>query len=154
MKVSHHKSGRYTASRDMCGKHTACGQKVALPKIVRSRGGSRGSLMRRLLASVLIVSLTTISLTAFAAQEKVLGRPDMDVVFVWKDSASNSEALKLISAGVHNRNPELIMRLLSCVAKPGDKAVVTDGGFASSTIVVTSGKSAGCRGVVHNEDLK
>jgi len=87
------------------------------------------------------------------AQERQLGRSGMSNVFVWKDSEAHSEAISLIQAGVNSTNPALIMRLLSCIATPGDKAVVVDGGFFSSTVLVTSGKQAGCRGVIANEDL-
>lgn len=89
-----------------------------------------------------------------AAQEVTIGRAEAENVFVWKDSEAQSEALKLIGAGVHKTNPQLVFRLMSCVAPAGSKAVVTDGGFASSTILITTGEHAGCRGVIQNEDLR
>jgi hypothetical protein len=93
------------------------------------------------------------SVPARAADQMRLGRSGSDSVFVWLDSDAQSEAIKLISAGVHETNPALVMRLLACIAKPGDHAVVTDGGVFSSTILVVDGDSAGCRGVIANEDL-
>ncbi|MAY63970.1 MAG: hypothetical protein CML29_17340 [Rhizobiales bacterium] len=87
------------------------------------------------------------------AQEKTLGRADMDTVFVWKDSDAQSEGYNLINSGVHKSNPVLIMRLFSCMVPKGTRAVVTDAGFFSSTILITSGESTGCRGVIANEDL-
>lgn len=105
------------------------------------------------LAYIAVAALTLIGCRVAGAQEQTLGRPDLEEVFVWRDSAANSEGLRLIQAGVHQRNPELVLRLMSCIVKKGTKAVVLDGGFASSTILVTSGAHVGCRGVVHNEDL-
>ena len=105
--------------------------------------------MKRILMVLAAASLATTAL----AQERRLGREGMSNVFVWKSSDAHSEAISLIQAGVNETNPALIMRLLSCIAVPGDKAVVTDGGFFSSTVLLTSGDQAGCRGVVANEDL-
>lgn len=105
--------------------------------------------MKRVLMAFVVAGIAT----SAAAQEQRLGRADMSNVFVWKDSDAHSEAIRLIQAGVNSSNPSLILRLLSCIAKPGDRAVVTDGGFFSSTILVTSGDQSGCRGVVANEDL-
>jgi hypothetical protein len=103
---------------------------------------------------ILIVAAALAVLAGAAlAEESRLGRSGMSNVFVWKDSDAHSEAIKLIGAGVYNTNPSLVLRLLSCIAKPGDKAVVTDGGFFSSTVLVTTGDQAGCRGVIANEDL-
>jgi len=107
--------------------------------------------MKRVL--MVAAALSLVAGTALA-QEHVLGRADMGSVFVWKDSDAHSEAIRLIGAGVHDTNPSLVLRLLSCITKSGDKAVVTDGGFFSSTVLVTSGDQAGCRGVIANEDLR
>ena len=101
-----------------------------------------------LVAAVLSVS------TQAMAQEKTLGRSGTDTVFVWKNSDAQSEAFKLISAGVHKTNPTLVFRLMSCMVDNGTKAVVTDGGMFSSTVLITSGKNSGCRGVIPNEDLR
>lgn len=91
---------------------------------------------------------------ALASGQITLGRAGMDNVFVWRDDAAFSEAIKLIQAKVQDTNPALVLRLLSCIAKPGDHAVVTDGGFASSTILVIDGANAGCRGDIANEDIR
>ena len=89
-----------------------------------------------------------------AADQLTLGRSGSDSVFVWKDSDAQSEAYRLIDAGVHKTNTMLVMRLMSCVADPGDHAVLTDGGFFSSTVLLTDGDNAGCRGVIANEDIR
>lgn len=102
---------------------------------------------------VIVATALVLVAAPAGAQEAKLGRDGSSVVFVWKDSDSQSEAYRLINAGVHKSNPVLLFRLMSCMPKPGDRAVVTDGGFASSTIVVTSGEESGCRGVIANEDL-
>lgn len=106
------------------------------------------------IACAVITAMACATVQSAWAQEQTLGRSGMNTVFVWKDSAANSEALRLIRAGVHERSPELVTRLLACAVRPGAKAIVLDGGFASSTILVTSGDFKGCRGVVHNEDLQ
>lgn len=101
-------------------------------------------------STVLAIANTPAS---FAADRIVLGRAGMSNVFVWRDSDAQSEALRLIDAGVYQTNPALVLRNLSCIASPGDHAIVTDGGFFSSTIMVIDGGQAGCRGVIANEDL-
>ena len=88
-----------------------------------------------------------------AAQGVTLTAPDGANILVWQDSKSLHEGLKLIGAGVHREHPELVARLLSCRASGGSKAVVTDGGFFSSDILVTSGRSAGCRGTIDNTNI-
>lgn len=74
-------------------------------------------------------------------------------IIVWRDDKAHSEANKLIAAGVHKSNPALLVPLIACIAPVGSQAIKTDGGFFSSTIMVTSGKESGCRGVVPNERL-
>lgn len=64
-----------------------------------------------------------------------------------------SEGFKLIQAGVHQSNPMLVIRLLSCAVPAGTKAIITDSGFATQTILVTDGDNAGCRGDVVTEDI-
>lgn len=91
--------------------------------------------------------------TLAAAQEVELGRPSMENTYIWKTHEDFKTATKLIEAKVHTTHPELIMPLLACIAKPGDKAVVLEGGAFSSTVMVTSGKNAGCRGFLTNEDI-
>ena len=112
---------------------------------------NRISQLKRFCLSVVIFAL---SLTTAHALDGVLSGNGGGAVFVWKDSDAQSKAFSLIEAGVHKSNPILLMRLMSCVADPGDKAVVTDMGFASHTIMVTSGKNAGCEGVIAREYFK
>ncbi|MFN3506229.1 MAG: hypothetical protein ACK4ZU_02050 [Allorhizobium sp.] len=100
----------------------------------------------------LFVAATLIATQAQAA-EVTLGRGGSDNVFVWRDGDAHSEAINLISAGVHNSNPTLVMRLLSCIVPAGTKAIITDAGFASHTILITSGDDAGCRGDIAAEDV-
>lgn len=64
-----------------------------------------------------------------------------------------SEGFSLIQAGVHKTNPAMVIKLLSCAVDPGTKAIITDGGFATHTILVTSGENSGCRGDVVAEDV-
>jgi hypothetical protein len=80
-----------------------------------------------------------------------LQNPAGDSVLVWRDSRALSEGFRLINAGVHRSQPTLLVPLIACVADNGTDMVVTDSGFASSTILVVAGRQSGCRGVVPNE---
>lgn len=103
---------------------------------------------------IIVASIIALVSTAAWAQEITLGRQGTENIFVWKDSDAQSEAFKLISAGVHKSNPALVFQLLSCMVPAGTKAIITDMGFASHTILVTSGEEAGCRGVIPMEDVR
>lgn len=107
----------------------------------------------RMVLAVVAVCAALMPMGASAA-EKTLGRDGASNVFVWRDEDAFSEAVRLMDAGVHQRNPSLLMPLLSCIVPVGTKAVVTDGGFFSSTILVTDGRHSGCRGLITNEDLR
>ncbi|MFG1394126.1 hypothetical protein [Xanthobacter agilis] len=82
-----------------------------------------------------------------------LGRAGISKVFIWRDHAAFKEAIALMQAGIHEKNPALIMPLLACIVPAGTTAVAIDPGMFSSTVLVTSGPRAGCRGFVTNEDL-
>lgn len=88
------------------------------------------------------------------ADQVTLGRTGMDSVYVWLDSEAHSEALKLIAAGVHETKPQMILALLSCIATPGDHAVVLDQSWGSARIVIVDGAKSGCRGNVAVEDIR
>jgi hypothetical protein len=103
---------------------------------------------KRVLIPFMILGVFTSS--AYSLECKLNGRGGNDV-FIWKDSAAQSEAYKLVAAKVHETNPPLVMRLMSCIAEDGDNAIITNVGFASHSILVVSGKRAGCRGVVARE---
>lgn len=92
--------------------------------------------------------------TPALADEVTLGRSVSDLVFVWKDGDAHAEAMKLIGAGIHKTNPSLITRLMSCMVPSGTKAVIVDAGFASHTVLITSGDNAGCRGDIPVEDVR
>lgn len=87
------------------------------------------------------------------ALEVILGRGD-EPVFVWRDGDAMDEGFKLIRAGVHKSNPMMVMELLSCAVPAGTKAIVTDSGFATQSILVIDGENSGCRGDVVTEDIK
>jgi len=106
------------------------------------------------LRAVFLAAIAALNAGPVAAKEISLGRSGTDNVFVWKDSDAQSEAYKLIQAGVHNTNPALVFQLLACMVPRGTKAIITDMGFASHTILVTSGEHAGCRGVIPMEDAR
>ena len=55
-----------------------------------------------------------------------------------------------VSAEEH---PDVYMPLFACIVDDGTSAIVTDGGFASSDILVIDGAHTGCRGTVVNENI-
>lgn len=75
------------------------------------------------------------------------------MIIVWQSKDAQSEGMKLIQAGVHKTNPELLMRLVSCIESPGTKVIVTDMGMVTHDIMVVEGKNAGCRGNIPAEEL-
>jgi len=99
------------------------------------------------------IAAILMSVSYAEAAEVTLGRAGSENVFVWKDGTAHKEAVQLIEAGVQNKNPEMVFRLMSCMVKPGTKAIVTDGGMLSSTILITDGPKSGCRGLVTVEDM-
>lgn len=107
--------------------------------------------MRRM---VFAAALLAAGIGGAAAQQVTLGRDGDDIVLVWRDGEAMSEGYALITAGVHKTSPHLIMRLLACNARAGDKAVIIDAGFASHTIMIVGGEREGCRGDVAIEDVK
>jgi hypothetical protein len=73
---------------------------------------------------------------------------------VFKNAQSHTEALKLVTAGVHKTNPPLVMLLIACMVPSGTKAIIIDAGIATHDILVTSGELAGCRGDIAVEDVQ
>lgn len=88
-----------------------------------------------------------------AENQVTLGRSGMSQTFIWLDHAAYKDGIKLIEAKFHETNPALIFRLMACVARPGDHAVIVDRGAFSHTVVVVDGAKAGCRGFVTREDV-
>lgn len=101
--------------------------------------------------SLFLAFLAVTSGPAMALSGKVIGINGSDVVFVWKDKQSQTEAMSLIDAGVHKSNPALLMQLLACVVDSGTAAIITDAGFATHDIMVTEGPDSGCRGNIPME---
>ena len=75
------------------------------------------------------------------------------MIIVWQSKDAQSEGMQLIQAGVHKTNPQLLMRLVSCIEKPGTKVIVTDMGMVTHDIMVVEGKNSGCRGNIPAEAL-
>jgi len=88
---------------------------------------------------------------ALALDGRVVGLGGTDQVFVWKSKDAQSEAMSLIQGNVHKTNPGLVARLLSCIVPSGTTAIITDAGFATHDIMITSGPNAGCRGNIPME---
>ena len=73
-------------------------------------------------------------------------------VYVWITGKAD-EANTMIDQGVGRTHPELIFELIACVVDDGTKIIVTDLGFFTSTIMVTDGPAAGCRGDVYSDQF-
>ncbi|MDQ0439055.1 hypothetical protein QO014_003456 [Kaistia dalseonensis] len=101
----------------------------------------------------LAAAISVAGIAAAHGQSIPLGREGAKGVIVWKDNDSYSEAMTLIRAGVHRTNPQMLNRLVSCYVPKGTAAVVVDGGWLSSTVLIIAGASEGCRGIVPNEEL-
>jgi hypothetical protein len=104
--------------------------------------------MTLMLPLVIVVALGWCGISE--AQTRTLVNPGSSNIVVWKDEKSHSEGVRLIDAGVNKSNPALLLPLVACLVPSGTQAVVTDGGFFSSNVTVTSGKEAGCRGTISN----
>lgn len=102
-----------------------------------------------LLAGILIAS----TVPSFAQEYRLKSFGGATNVIVWRSSDAQSEGMKLIEAGVHKTNPELVARLVACFEKPGTKVIVTDMGFLTHDIMVVEGENAGCKGNIPREEL-
>jgi len=103
---------------------------------------------------ILIAGLSlSMASTAAQARERTLSASGRDV-FVWRSKDAQNEGMRLIDAGVLRSNPTLVIRLISCIVPAGTRAIITDHGFATHDILVTSGPSSGCRGNVPVEFVR
>jgi hypothetical protein len=82
----------------------------------------------------------------------MLSMPDNGSIFIFRDGNAMSEFFKLVDAKINDMN--LIAPLLSRIVPSGTKVVVTDGGFATSTVLVVDGPQSSCKGDVPNERLR
>lgn len=94
-----------------------------------------------------------VSATANAQDYRLKTFGGAKMIIVWQSKDAQSEGMKLIQAGVHKTNPQLLMRLVSCIAEPGTKVIVTDMGMVTHDIMVVEGKNSGCRGNIPAEEL-
>jgi dihydrodipicolinate reductase len=101
--------------------------------------------------AIIFVSFSTV---AFATEGRLVGLNKATIVIVWRDKASNDEAMALHDAGVDKTNPALLMRLIACIVPSGTRAIITSAGFATHDIMVIEGQHSGCRGNVVMEMFK
>lgn len=94
------------------------------------------------------------SASAFANNTTLVGIEGSETVFIWQDKASHSEAMKLVGAGMHQTNPDLVLPLLSCVVTSGTEANIIGRGTVTDEVTITSGPNAGCHGEVATEAVK
>ena len=73
-------------------------------------------------------------------------------VFVFKSKDAHTEFLNLYNDGAcSSENLVLCLGYFSCIVDSGTQASITDGGFITHDIIVTSGPEIGCRGNVPAE---
>jgi hypothetical protein len=100
-------------------------------------------MMRRIIAALAALLMYA---GAALAQERTLTMSDpTDDVLVLRDSKAMDEFYDLVNAN-NLGDTELLAPLLACVVSSGTKAIVADGGYLSSTVLVTDGAEKGCRG--------
>lgn len=75
-------------------------------------------------------------------------------IIVWRDSVSRTRGEDMISVGAQNGHPELLIPLVSCVARSGTPVIVGDLGVFSTDVTVIDGPNAGCRGNVEGGEVK
>ena len=104
------------------------------------------------LALALVLAL--LSAAHAEAQARTLVSPRGGrIIIVWKSEKARSEGLALIDKGAAKANPALLYPLAACFVRPGDQVVVTAPGLSTSTVRVTTGTGAGCRGLVANANV-
>lgn len=104
------------------------------------------------LAGKLIIGVcaAVFSCGAYADETIRLGRTGMDQAFVWRDAEAQLQAYSLIRA----QRLDMLVPLIACMPSKGTAAVAVKSiGWASQQIVVVEGPSAGCVGVVADEDV-
>ena len=119
-------------------------------KVISGGGGMRRNTV---VFALIIAGFMTLTAPAHS-QERTLRMPNGGSVFVWRSKDAMREGLSLIGAGVHETNPQLVIRLISCIVPSGTRAIITDGGFATQDVLVTSGPDAGCRGNLQTEFVR
>ena len=88
------------------------------------------------------------SASAFANDTILGGLEGSETVFIWKDKASHFEAMKLVGAGMHQTNPDLVLPLLSCIVTSSTQANIIGRGTVTDEVTITSGPNAGCHGML------
>jgi hypothetical protein len=81
-------------------------------------------------------------------------RTDAALVFIWIDADAAKAGFKLMADGAAQKKPGLLAPYLACIVNTGTRISVVDGGFFSSTVVVSEGPKAGCQGYLENEMIK
>ena len=100
-----------------------------------------------------IVVFLTLGPSLCLAQTVTLTAEGGANILVWHDYSALKEGMQMIAAEVYKTQPQLVAQLLACRTPSGSTAVVTNGGFFSSDVVVVSGRSAGCRGTIDNGNI-
>jgi hypothetical protein len=77
---------------------------------------------------------------------------DISTQVIILNTGREGEFYRLSSAGV--RDIRLLSPYIACIVPAMTKAVVVNGGFFSSTVLVIEGSRAGCTGTLPNEWVK
>jgi len=99
-----------------------------------------------LFATATVLLTTALPRMANAVEGRLVGLGSMNQVLVWRDRSAQNEGLRLISAGILDTNPALLLPLLSCIVPTRTRAIVTSAGLATHDILVIEGADSGCRG--------
>ena len=121
---------------------------------MKATANIRGDTRTALMIAAVISLWTLCAPAALAVEGHLQGLGESEVVFVWRDKASQEEGISLIGAGVHQSNPAMVLGLLSCAPQSGTRAVTTSAGFVTHDILVIEGPDTGCRGNVPMESFK
>ena len=95
-----------------------------------------------------IVVIFMVSFLFLSIQSAWAGRLDngASMIFVFKNKDALEEFTTLQTDGVCSENILLCLVYVACVVDSGTRASITDSGFLTHDIIVTSGIETGCRG--------
>jgi len=99
-------------------------------------------------------AIISVSFSAFAKDVTLVGIDGSESAFIWKYKLAHSEAMKLVGAGVHQTNPDLVLPLLACIVTSAAEASITGRGIITNEVTITSGPNVGCHGDVATEAVK
>lgn len=108
--------------------------------------------MRKILAVIAFIMGGGFTTAAHCVE---LGRSGADVVFVWKNKDAFGRVVTLAGRdGITAEKFPYVLVETACVVEAGTEAIIMKDMFTSHIVLITSGNSAGCIGMVNKEDLR